>query len=139
MRLADALAHPGGSDDVILQPGDTLTVPEYNPTVKVQGAVNAPTSVLYQPGQGLGYYIANAGGYAQNANKGAVSVRYANGSAKLKSHFLFFHSSPMPGPGSTVTVPVAPQGPPFDVTQFAGSLAQILASSLAIVLLATKL
>ena len=114
-------------------------IPEYNPTVRVQGAVNSPTSVLYQPGQGLGYYIANAGGFAQNADKGRLSVRYANGTAKVRSKFLFFTSYPTPGPGSTITVPVAPQGAPFNVTQFAGSLAQILASSLAIVLLATKL
>ena len=52
--------------------------------MRVEGAVNSPASVLYREGERLGYYIANAGGYARNADKGRVSVRYANGSARVK-------------------------------------------------------
>ena len=85
-------------------------MPEYNPTVRVEGAVNSPTSVLYRQGAGLGYYIANAGGYAHNADKGSVSVRYANGTAAVVSKFLFFKSSPKPGPGSQIIVPAKPPG-----------------------------
>jgi protein involved in polysaccharide export with SLBB domain len=139
LRLTRAIERPGSPEDVILQPGDTLTIPEYNPTVRVEGAVNSPTSVLYQQGRGLDYYIANAGGWAQNADKGRVSVRYANGTARVRSRFLLWSSYPTPGPGSTVTVPVAPQGPPFNPTEFLGSLAQILASTVAILVIATKL
>jgi protein involved in polysaccharide export with SLBB domain len=120
--------------------GNRLAIPEYNPTVRVQGAVNSPASVLYQAGEGLEYYVANAGGYARNVDKSRTSVGYANGSAKIKGHhFLFFGSSPTPGPGSTVTVPTAPEGRPFDVTPFVGSLAQILASTVAILVVSTKL
>jgi len=123
---------------VVLQPGDSLGIPEYIPSVRVDGAVNSPRSVLYQEGQGLDYYIANAGGYAMNADKGRASVRYANGSARVKSRFLFFGSSPTPGPGSTVTVPLAREREPFNVTQFVGTLAQVLASTVAIVVLVTS-
>lgn len=98
----------------------------------MEGAVNSPTSVLYQEGEGLDYYIANAGGYARNADKGRVSVRYANRSARVRAKFLIFRSSPRPGPGSTVNVPLAREGEPFNVTQFVGSMAQILASTVAI-------
>ncbi len=139
LELARAMERPGSPADVILQPGDSLHVPEYVPTVRVEGAVNSPTSVLYQEGHGLNYYIANAGGYARNADKGRVSVRYANGSARVKSHFLFFGSSPTPGPGSTVSVPLAAERPPFNMTEFLGSMAQILASTVAILVIATKL
>jgi hypothetical protein len=37
-------------------------------------------------------------------------VRYANGSARTRSRFLFFSSYPEPGPGSEVLVPVEPEG-----------------------------
>lgn len=139
IELARVLERPGEAGDVILQPDDSVFVPEYIPTVRVEGAVNSPTSVLYQQGQGLSYYIANAGGYARNADKGRVSVRYANGSARVKSRFLFFGSSPAPGPGSVVSVPQAREGVPFNMTEFLGSMAQILASTVAILVIATKL
>ena len=70
MELARAIAEPRGRHDIILQPGDSLDIPEYNPTVRLIGVVNSPTSVLYQGGAGLDYH-ANAGGYARNADKGA--------------------------------------------------------------------
>ncbi len=138
--VASALAHPASDDDVVLQPGDSLDIPEYEPTVRVQGAVNSAASVLYKPGASLGYYIDNAGGLANNADKGHISVRFADGSAQVAHKVaLFSRWYPTPGPGSTVNVPSKPQGPPFDVTQFAGAIAQILASTVAILVVATKL
>ena len=64
------LAQRGGHEDVALQPGDSLEIPEYMPTVRVEGAVNAPGSVLYREGAGLDYYVQNTGGYARNADNG---------------------------------------------------------------------
>jgi protein involved in polysaccharide export with SLBB domain len=60
--LPRALERPGDRRDVILQPGDSLDVPEYNPVVRVTGAVNSPGSFLWERGRGLDFYIANAGG-----------------------------------------------------------------------------
>jgi polysaccharide biosynthesis/export protein len=106
VRLREALRSPGGKDDIVLQPGDLLTVPEYSPVVKVEGAVNSPVSILYKEGEGLSYYIANAGGYARNADRRGVHVKYANGSADVRrTKMLLFHASPQPKPGSTITVP----------------------------------
>jgi protein involved in polysaccharide export with SLBB domain len=137
--LSSALAKPGSANDVIMQPGDSLIVLEYSPSVKVEGAVNSPTSVLYKEGADLDYYIQNAGGFANNAEKDKVSVRFADGTAQVKSrNLLFFTSSPTPGPGSTVTVPVQAATEPFNTTAFLSSVAQILASSVAIVVLATR-
>ena len=63
-------------------------------------------------------YVGNAGGFTRLADEGRVSVRYANGSARVKKgEFLFFGSSPKPGPGSTVFVPQKdPSAEGFDVT-----------------------
>jgi protein involved in polysaccharide export with SLBB domain len=139
IRLDEAIKHPGGNDDIIMQPADTVRVPEFIPTVSVQGAVNSPATVQYREGAGLDYYIQNAGGYSQIADEGRVSVRYADGSARVKSKFLIFTSSPEPGPGSTITVPVAPPQQPFNVTEFFSAVAQILTSTIAILVLSTKL
>jgi protein involved in polysaccharide export with SLBB domain len=110
LDLMVALDEPGSDDNVLLQAGDSLHIPEYSPTVVVTGAVNSPVTVMYRSGEGLDYYIANAGGYRHDADKGLVSVRYANGSARTRSRFLFFSNYPDPGPGSEVSVPVEPPG-----------------------------
>jgi protein involved in polysaccharide export with SLBB domain len=69
VNLSEAITQPGGRQDIILQPGDSLDIPEYIPTVRVTGAVTAPTSVLFREGADLEYYIENAGGYARRADR----------------------------------------------------------------------
>lgn len=54
------------------------------------------------------------------------------------SRFLVFRSAPEPGPGSVVTVPAKPAREPLNVTAFLGNLAQIMAATVAIVVLATR-
>ena len=136
--LAAAITEPGGVHDIILQPDDSLDIPEYIPTVRVTGAVTAPTSVMYREGAGLEYYIANAGGYARGADRGRVNVRFADGSARVSRQFLFFLTDPKPGPGSTITVPSKPESEPLDVTRLMGSVAQIFAATVAIIAIATR-
>ncbi|HZH41587.1 MAG TPA: SLBB domain-containing protein [Gemmatimonadales bacterium] len=137
--LPDALRDTSSRANIILQPDDSIFIPEFEPTVKVNGAVNAPGSVLWAQGQSLSDYISAAGGFSYTADEGRVSVRYANGEVKTRHHFLFFHSNPKPGPGSEVTIPTKDLSHPTDYVALFGAIAQVLASSLAIVLLATKL
>src|SRR6266700_4249647 len=103
--LPKALRDHGSRDNIILQPGDSIRVPEYQPSVRVAGAVNSPGSVLYRQGAGLDYYLSAAGGFTRLAEKGQVSVHYANGEVRTRRHSLFFSSNPAPGPGSEVHVP----------------------------------
>jgi protein involved in polysaccharide export with SLBB domain len=135
--LPGSLRRPGSRQDLILQQGDSLDIPEYNPVVQVVGAVNSPGSFLWERGKGLEFYIANAGGYTRGADKSLVSVRYANGSARTRNRFLFFSSSPDPGPGSTVFVPEKPEREPFNPALFA-AIAQVLAAATTIVVVATR-
>ena len=137
--LEAALARPKSSDDLVLQPGDSVDVPEFIPIVKVVGAVNSPTSVRYERGRGLKYYIGNAGGYANRADKGGVSVRYADGSARVRGRFLFLRSSPAPGPGSTISVPVKAPGQGLDLAVLLGSAAQVLSAVTTMILVVHSL
>jgi protein involved in polysaccharide export with SLBB domain len=137
--LAGIVAGPKSSSDIILQPGDSLVVPEYIPTVRVEGGVTTPSSVQYREGADLDYYIDNAGGFTRLADKGRVSVRYANGSARVRrSHLLFFHSTPVPGPGSVVQVPTKPEGK-TDVGGTIASIAQIVTTAATVVIVALRL
>jgi hypothetical protein len=113
--LPAALKDPKVGDNVILMDGDSIHIPEFVPTVRVEGAVLFPVSVLYKRGAGLDYYINSAGGYARDGDKGRARVEYANGSVRTVSKFLIFKSKPKPEPGSRVFVPVKPPaGPPVN-------------------------
>ena len=77
--LEAALANPGGDADLVLREGDVLTVPEYNNTVKVNGAVMMPNTVSYAAGKSVKYYLSQAGGYSANAKKSLKFIIYMNG------------------------------------------------------------
>jgi polysaccharide export outer membrane protein len=134
LDLVKALEEPGGADDLVLQPGDSLDIPEFDPTVRVLGAVNFPTSVVYRDGAELDYYIANAGGYASLAHKANVSVRYANGSARVRANFMFVRRSPKPGPGSTVFVPAKDPSQARNIGPMVASLAQIITAAATLII-----
>jgi protein involved in polysaccharide export with SLBB domain len=104
----------------------------------VVGAVLNPTSVLYEEGRDVEYYIANAGGYTRNADKGRVAVQFANGSAEVKRKLLFLAHSPTPRPGSIVAVPEIPTDARVDTTALLGTIAQILTSAVAIIAIVVK-
>ena len=128
LDLPAALDDPSGQGNILLQPGDSLHIPEYSPTVVVSGAVNSPVTVLFREGEGFDYYLSNAGGYRNDADKGSVSVRYANGLARTRSKFLFWSSYPTPGPGSLLTVPEKNPADRFDTIGLVTSLVGILGS-----------
>lgn len=139
-KLTLALQNPGGDNDVMLQPGDSIDVAEFEPTVLVQGAVTSPTSVLYNEGADLSYYVDDAGGLARNVDGARISVRFADGSARTRHKFLFFaRSYPKPGLGSVVDVPSKPEGEHTSPSQFLAAMAQVRASTVAILAIATRL
>jgi polysaccharide biosynthesis/export protein len=138
LDLGAALADPGGNEDLILQAGDSLIIPEYSPTVRVTGAVNSPVTVRYVPGEGLDYYVDNAGGFRADADKGRLSVRYANGSARTRSKFLFFSSYPTPGPGSEVFVPERVAGTASRWPEYLGPLVSVVGSATALIIAVTR-
>jgi protein involved in polysaccharide export with SLBB domain len=137
--LPRALRDGGARDNVILQPGDSIFIPEYQPSVRVAGAVNAPGSVLWRRGAGMGYYISAAGGFSRNADKGGANVRQANGEVQTGSRFLFFTSEPEPRPGAEIVVPARDPSDRTDKVALFGNIAQVLASLVTIAVVATRL
>ena len=138
LDLPAALDDPRGQANILLQPGDSLHIPEYSPTVVVTGAVNSPVTVLYREGEDLDYYLASAGGYRNDADKSRMSVRYANGLAQTRSKFLFWSSYPTPGPGSVVTVPARDPAVRFDTRGLITDLVGILGSLTTVIVVLTR-
>jgi protein involved in polysaccharide export with SLBB domain len=136
--LPQALGGRRGDQDLALRPGDSLHIPVYSPTVVVRGAVNSPVTVLYRAGERLDYYIANAGGFSHDADKGRTSVRFANGQAQTRTRFLLWSSYPIPGPGSVVTVPVEDPADQFDARGLIRDLVAITGSLTTVIIVLTR-
>lgn len=97
--LPAALANPGTTHDLVLQPGDALFVPEQQSTVKISGDVMYPNTIIYEPGKNVAYYIDQAGGYGEQAKKNKTFIIYMNGMvAKCKR-------STVVEPGAHIIVP----------------------------------
>lgn len=86
INLDNALNKPGSDSDLVLREGDELIIPEYSNTVKINGAVMHPNTVVFEKGKNLRYYIDQAGGYGNRAKKRKAYVVYMNGTmARLRS------------------------------------------------------
>jgi protein involved in polysaccharide export with SLBB domain len=107
--LPSALRDPGGRYDLVLQDGDSLHVPVYDPTVLVTGAVTFESRVLFEAGKGLGHYLNRAGGVTDVADEGRITVTYMDGERRAMSRVLgLFTRAPRIEPGSTIYVPAKP-------------------------------
>lgn len=99
IELDKALANPGGDEDITLREGDKIIVPVFNGTVKVNGAVLYPNTVNYISGKKTKYYLSQAGGFGNYANKKGAYIIYQNGNAAKLS------DGAKPEPGCEIIVP----------------------------------
>jgi len=129
LDLGRALQQPGGEYDLLVHPGDLLSVPPYVATVLVRGAVRVESRVPFLEGLSLGDYVARAGGTGDRADRWKAYVQYANGSLDVSSKFLFFKTDPRIQPGSTIVVPTKEEGDEgFQLDQFLTRTITILGS-----------
>ena len=67
--------------DISLEDGDSITIPGYPSAIAVIGSVNNPTSVPFEAGKGIDYYIRRTGGLTKHADRSGIYVMRANGEA----------------------------------------------------------
>ena len=116
------------SRDIAVRAGDTLIIPKRPSYVMVQGQVYNATAVSYRPGRSAKWYLSQAGGPTNLANKRATFVIRADGTV-IGSH----GSSLWMGggldqslqPGDTVVVPEKALGGPRNWQAFF-QMAQVL-------------
>jgi hypothetical protein len=91
--------------DLVLAAGDSIHIPREPKAVKVIGEVGFPSSVLWEDGRDVDYYVEQAGGLLATADKDKISVQMASGRIERPG---FLHS-PEPDAGATIRVPVKPE------------------------------
>jgi polysaccharide export outer membrane protein len=109
----------GSPEDIMLEQGDQITIPQQPQTVSIVGAVRNPTSVVHHPDIPLDRYVQQAGGLSDTAVKDDIYVLRADGSSdaayvKLKEI----------GPGDTIVVPerLEPKMRPLPLWQAVASI-----------------
>jgi polysaccharide export outer membrane protein len=108
VHLDDPERLRGTADDLELQAGDTLDIPQIQQTVNVLGSVVNPTAVVYSPYLTVGDYLAQVGGPTKYADVKRLYVIKVNGTALSGSGGFFFGrrvSSARLDPGDTIVVP----------------------------------
>jgi protein involved in polysaccharide export with SLBB domain len=105
--LGTALKNATAPDNLILQAGDELAVPQLRQTVDIRGEVNAPTVTALARGKPLSHYIRAGGGPTTNASTRRAYVVQPNGKVEARRRLLWtFDLDPTPRAGATVVVPV---------------------------------
>ncbi len=95
--------------DIELRAGDVLTIPKRPSFVLISGQVYSPSAVTYAPGKNAGWYLQQAGGPTDLANRKDIYIIRANGgvvgqgsgSGLWKGNVL----SAVMRPGDTLLVP----------------------------------
>lgn len=111
--LEKALRNPGGPEDIILNEGDVLSIPQYNELVKISGGVMYPNMVTYKKNKKLGYYVDQAGGYSRLAMKSKPFVVYMNGQVSSGRWARI-------EPGCEIVVPERPEREPLNMQGLLG-------------------
>src|SRR6266436_2962595 len=95
--------------DVPLRDGDVLLVPKKANYVMVSGQVFNPTAISYRPGRSAQWYLSQAGGLTQMADKQSVFVIRADGSViAAKNNSGWWSGNPLSAalkPGDSIVVP----------------------------------
>ncbi|HVO71120.1 MAG TPA: SLBB domain-containing protein [Aggregatilineaceae bacterium] len=65
--------------DIELRAGDVLTIPKRPSFVLISGQVYSPSAISYAPGKNAGWYLQQAGGPTELANRKDIYVIRANG------------------------------------------------------------
>lgn len=66
--------------DIEVRPGDTLYIPKRPNFVLVDGQVYSPSAITFTPGRNAGWYLRQAGGPTEFANRKDIFIIRANGS-----------------------------------------------------------
>jgi protein involved in polysaccharide export with SLBB domain len=118
--ITEAFRDPTSRSNLMLVAGDSIHVPQFDPTVTVTGAVMFASRVLYRPGMDLSDYLDQAGGTSDIADTRRITVSYANGERATVRRTLFVTRVPEVRPGSVIHVPDKPpeERAGFNVDQF---------------------
>lgn len=76
---------PNSWQDIILQQGDIIEIPAQTSVITVNGQVRAQGALTFNPDYTVGDYIANSGGFDDNADTKEILVIHQNGANEVVS------------------------------------------------------
>jgi polysaccharide biosynthesis/export protein len=140
LDLPGALKNTKFRDNIMLAAGDSIHIPEYNPIVMVEGAVNSPGAVPFTRGKSLDWYVDAAGGYTQLSDSRHAYVTQPNGKREaVKRRIVLADGVPKPKSGAVIFVPAkVVQEQPSNVVGVISTVAQVLTALVTVILVAKR-
>jgi protein involved in polysaccharide export with SLBB domain len=143
LNLEDALEGIGGPSDIVLKPGDAISVPRKPGTVTIRGEVQNPGIYGYVEKESFGDYLERAGGETDSSDFAVIT--FPEGNSKQVGLGWFSRNPTIPD-GSDILVTKVPPEPPEPVVKegqttydFVKDTLAIVVSSVTIIVLASKL
>jgi protein involved in polysaccharide export with SLBB domain len=115
-------AHP--EQDILLEDGDILSIPQRPISITVSGEVLAPTSLRQDPDKDLMDYIKMAGGLSRTADTARIFILLPDGQTKLAGTSMWSAYPDNIPPGSTIVIPSDPK--PYEWLDFTTGIADLL-------------
>lgn len=132
LDLDRALRDPRSRDNLILVGGDSLFLPQYEPVVRVEGAVNSPVAVAFEPGRSANFYVDRAGGFSRRADQKRSYIVQPNGAVERRGSKVLA--------GARVVVPEIPADEPrTNWSQIFLGVSAVLTSALTVLVLSRQL
>jgi protein involved in polysaccharide export with SLBB domain len=134
INFEKALKEPNGQDNILLMNKDSLIIPTLNKFISVQGRVNNPGSVAFNPEYTYEKYIELAGGLGFRADEDEILVVKSKGqqfSARDKKYEL--------EPGDYILVPPQSETTFFDIFSSALTITTQLMTILGVVITIVRL
>lgn len=103
LDMKRAIEEPDSPDNLVVDGGDSIIIRWRADIVYVKGEVYVPNPVIYKKGASINYYIQQAGGFTDEANRGAAVAFLPTGKKWESSWFIL--PDPDILPGTTVYVP----------------------------------
>lgn len=85
MNLTEMSKLKNSNDDILLEDGDELKIPQVPDSVLIVGAVYNPESVIYVPDKDLEFYLNKVGGPTKDAKVEEIYVIKPNGKVESKT------------------------------------------------------
>ena len=118
----------GDADDVMLEAGDSLIIPQFRQEVSVVGEVQRPTSYFFDKRLNYKDYIEQSGGLLQTANKKGIYIVKASGQVVVPGGKFLGASrkSTKIEAGDTIVVPLDTDERPVKGIKLLAEVSQIL-------------
>jgi len=118
---------------------DSIRIPEISAECAGHRRGEFAGSVLFRKGAGLDYYLSASGGFTRAAEKGQVSVHYANGEVRTKHRTSYSIALQRRGLGRRWSFPSRnPNAPRTDTVALFGRSRRSWPSTVAIIVVVTR-